>query len=601
MPLDYRSIPNLPTMFFDQAERFGDRPMLWNKQDGEWRSRSWTQTAEEVVALARGLMALGVRPGDRIGLVSENRPEWLIADVAIMAVGAITVPAYITNSTDDHYYLWCDSGSKGVIVSTAALARNVLPAAQKCPETEFAICIETPDEPPTQGVRALTWAECLAGGAERDDDIAAMAGRLERRATCCLIYTSGTGGRPKGVMLSHGAILCNCMGAESVISQLPGYISPGEVFLSFLPLSHSYEHTGGQFFPISIGAEIYYAESLDKLVANIADVRPTIMTAVPRLYEMIHGRIQRGLEVQSNLKQKLFRKAVELGRKEYEKPGSLSLGERLLDALLDRLVRAKVAQRFGGRLKAFVSGGAPLNYDIGVFFVALGLRLLQGYGQTESAPVIAINRYGRNKIDTVGAPMDGVEVRIAADGEILVRGELLMNGYWNRPQATEETIVDGWLHTGDIGVFDDDGCLTITDRKKDIIVNSGGDNISPQRIEGMLTVETEIGQAMVYGDRRPHLVALIVPDEDFAKAWGKGNGKATDLQTLAGDADFIRAVDKAVTRVNAKLTAPERVRRFVLAAEGFTIDNEMLTPSLKIRRHVIKETFGDALDALYGV
>jgi long-chain acyl-CoA synthetase len=588
-------------MFFDQAERLGDRPLLWNKQDGEWRSRTWTQTAEEVVALARGLMALGVRPGDRIGLVSENRPEWLIADVAIMAVGAITVPAYITNSVDDHHYLWCDSGAKGVIVSTAALARNVLPAAQKCPDTEFAICIEAPEDPPNQGVRALSWAECLAGGAGRDDDVRAIATRLERGSTCCLIYTSGTGGRPKGVMLSHGAILCNCMGAEDVISELPGYTSPGEVFLSFLPLSHSYEHTGGQFFPLSIGAEIYYAESLEKLVANIAEVRPTIMTAVPRLYEMIHGRIQRGLENQSNLKRKLFHKAVELGRKKYEKPGSLSLGEKLLDALLDRLVRAKVAQRFGGRLKAFVSGGAPLNYEVGVFFMALGVRLLQGYGQTESAPVIAVNRYGRNKLETVGPPMSDVDVRIAGDGEILVQGELLMNGYWNNPRATARTIVDGWLHTGDIGVFDDEGFLMITDRKKDIIVNSGGDNISPQRIEGMLTVEPEIGQAMVYGDKRPHLVALIVPESDFARAWGTDNGKATDLGTLAGDADFIKAIDTAVGRVNAKLTAPERVRRFVLAAEGFTIDNEMLTPSLKIRRHVINDRFGDVLEALYGV
>jgi long-chain acyl-CoA synthetase len=600
MSMDYKSIRNLPTMFFDQAERFGDRPFLWDKQDGEWRSRSWSQTAEDVTALARGLLALGVRPGDRIGLVSENRPEWLVADVAIMAVGAIVVPAYITSSTDDYHYLWCNSEAKGVVVSTAALARNVLPAAQKCPDTEFAVCIETPGEPPIQGIRALTWADCVAGGADRGDDIRAMAATLDRGATCCLIYTSGTGGRPKGVMLSHGAILCNCMGAEDVISHLPGYVSPGEVFLSFLPLSHSYEHTGGQFFPMSIGAEIYYAESLEKLVANIAEVRPTIMTAVPRLYEMIHGRITRGLESQSGLKRKLFHKAVELGRRKYEKPGSLTLGERLLDALLDRLVRAKVAQRFGGRLKAFVSGGAPLNYDVGVFFTALGLRVLQGYGQTESAPVISINRYELNKIDTVGPLMKDVEVRIAEDGEILARGEMLMNGYWNNPQATAKTIVDGWLHTGDIGEFDDDGCLMITDRKKDIIVNSGGDNISPQRVEGMLTVEPEIGQAMVYGDRRPHLVALIVPDEVFASGWGNDHERATDLETLTGDEDFIKAIGVAIDRVNAKLTAPERVRRFVLAAEGFTIDNEMLTPSMKIRRHVIKDKFGGALDALYG-
>jgi long-chain acyl-CoA synthetase len=597
--MDYKSVRNLPAMFFNQAERFGDRPFLWSKQEGAWQSRSWTQIADEVSALAKGLIALGVQPGDRIGLVSENRPEWLIADVAIMAVGAIAVPAYITNSTDDHHYLWCDSGARGIIISTRELAENALPAGQKCPDTEFAICIETPDGIPEQGLRVLTWEDCVAGGADRDDDIRDLASKPERGDTCCLIYTSGTGGRPKGVMLSHGAILCNAMGAEDVISRLPGYQSPGEVFLSFLPLSHSYEHMAGQFFPISIGAEIYYAESLEKLVGNIAEVRPTIMTAVPRLYEMIHGRILRGLESQSSLKRKLFGKAVALGRKKYEHPGSLSLGERLLDGLLDRLVRAKVSKRFGGRLKAFVSGGAPLNYDVGIFFVSLGLRLLQGYGQTESAPVIAVNRCEINKIETVGPPMKDVEVRIADDGEILARGEMLMNGYWNNPRATAETIVDGWLHTGDIGVFDDDGYLVITDRKKDIIVNSGGDNISPQRVEGMLTVEPEIGQAMVYGDRRPHLVALIVPDEDFVSAWGKDHEGAADIESLVMDKDFIKAIDDAVRRVSAKLTAPERVRRFMLAAEGFTIDNEMLTPSLKIRRHIIKEKYGETLDALY--
>ena len=598
--MDYKSIRNLPTMFFDQAGRFGERPFLWSKRDGEWRSLSWAETAEQVTALARGLLALGVAPGDRIGLVSENRPEWLIADVAIMSVGAITVPAYTTNSTDDHHYLFCDSGAKGVIVSTRALAEQTLPAAQQCPDTEFAVCLEQPGAVPDQGLRTLTWEDCLAGGAARGDDIRAMAAEPARGETCCLIYTSGTGGRPKGVMLSHGAILCNCMGAADVISKLPDFVSPGEVFLSFLPLSHSYEHMAGQFFPISIGAEIYYAQSLDKLVANIAEAQPTIMTAVPRLYEMIHGRIQRGLESQSGLKRKLFHKAVELGRKKYEHPGSLGLGERLLDKLLDKLVRAKVSQRFGGKLKAFVSGGAPLNYDVGIFFVALGLRLLQGYGQTESAPVISVNRYELNKIDTVGPPMKDVEVRIAEDGEILARGEMLMNGYWNKPEATAETIVDGWLHTGDIGEFDEDGYLKITDRKKDIIVNSGGDNISPQKIEGMLTVEPEIGQAMVHGDRRPHLVALIVPDEDFARTWGTGHNRATDLGTLIGDQDFIKAIDEAVSRINAKLPAPERVRRFALASEGFTIDNEMLTPSMKIRRHVIKEKYGASLDALYG-
>ncbi len=598
--MDYHGIRNLPTMFFDQADRFADRPFLWSKPDTEWRSQSWTQVARRVSELSRTLRALGVEPGDRVALVSENRPAWLIADVAIMAAGAITVPAYTTNSEDDHHFVLNDSGAKGLVISTRALAKRALPAAMRAPATEFAICLETPEPVPGQGLRIYTWEEALEKGRELADDVREFAQRPERGDTCCLIYTSGTGGQPKGVMLSHGAIICNCMGAHDVIARLPGYTEPGEVFLSFLPLSHAYEHTAGQFFPISIGAEIYYAESLDKLVANIAESRPTIMTAVPRLYESIYGRIMRGLKSQSAFRQNLFMKAVMLGRKRYEDPGSLTFGERLQDALLDRLVRRKVAKRFGGRLKAFVSGGAALNYEIGVFFVALGVRLLQGYGQTEAAPVISVNRHEPNKIDTVGPPLKEVEVRIADDGEILVRGELLMQGYWNNLEATGETLKDGWLHTGDVGLFDNDGYIKITDRKKDIIVNSGGDNVSPQRIEGMLTVEPEIAQAMVHGDRKPHLVAVIVPDEEFAAVWATKNNRAGDLATLIGDNDFVRAIGEAVDRVNKKLSIIERVRKFILTSESFSIDNSMLTPSMKIRRHVIRERYGSALDKLYG-
>ena len=598
--MDYESVRNLPTMFFDQAERYADRPFLWSKRDAQWRSQSWSEVAARISELSRTLRTLGVEPGDRVALVSENRPAWLIADVAIMAAGAITVPAYTTNSEDDHHFLLNDSGAKGLIISTRALAKRALPAAMRTPATEFAICLEAPEPVPGQGLRIYTWEEALQKGRDLADDVRDFAAKPQRTDTCCLIYTSGTGGQPKGVMLSHGAIICNCMGACQVISALPGFQEPGEVFLSFLPLSHAYEHTAGQFFPMSIGAEIYYAESLEKLVANIAEARPTIMTAVPRLYESIYARILRGLKGQSAFRQKLFMKAVALGRKRCEDPDSLSVGERLQDALLDKLVRKKVAGRFGGRLKAFVSGGAALNYEIGVFFVALGVRLLQGYGQTEAAPVVSVNRHEPNKLDTVGPPLKGVEVRIADDGEILVRGELLMNGYWNNPEATAEALKDGWLHTGDIGRIDNDGYIAITDRKKDIIVSSGGDNVSPQRIEGMLTVEPEIAQVMVCGDKRPHLVALIVPDEDFAAAWLAENNRNGDLAALIGDTDFIKAIGAAVDRVNRKLSVIERIRKFILTAESFTIDNSMLTPSMKIRRHIIRDKYGNALDSLYG-
>ncbi|MCG8544489.1 MAG: AMP-dependent synthetase/ligase, partial [Alphaproteobacteria bacterium] len=555
--------------------------------------------AAEIAALSNGLTALGIESGDRVALIAENRPEWLIADVAIMSAGAITVPAYTTNTVDDHLHVLNDSGAKALIVSTPALAERALAAAAQVPETHYAIAIEPPAGAPVQGVRTLSWDEAKASGEDTAEDMRARIEKIERTDTSCIIYTSGTSGKPKGVMLSHGAILCNCMGAYELVRDLPDFKIDDEVFLSFLPLSHSYEHTAGQFLPISIGAQIYYAEGIDKLTANLAETQPTVMTAVPRLYEAMHTRIRRGVERAGGLRRFLFEKTVELGTREYEQPGSLGPLDRVLNGLLDKLVRAKVSERFGGRLKAFVSGGAPLNYDIGVFFTALGVRILQGYGQTEAAPVVSCNTADLNKMHTVGPPLKGVEVRIAEDGEILIRGELVMQGYWNNPEATAETVKDGWLHTGDIGVLDGDGFIQITDRKKDIIVNSGGDNLSPARVEGMLTAEPELSQAMVYGDKRPHLVALLVPDPDFAADWSKQNGGDRDLAVLAKDAAFTKALQNVVDRVNADLSVIERVRRIIVAPEAFTIENEMMTPTLKLRRHVIKEKYGADLDKLY--
>jgi long-chain acyl-CoA synthetase len=312
----------------------------------------------------------------------------------------------------------------------------------------------------------------------------------------------------------------------------------------------------------------------------------------------MYGRIVRGVQQKGGLSEKLFMKAVATGRKKYEGT-RLSLGETLLDPILTKLVRKKVAGRFGGRLKAMVSGGAPLNYEVGVFFKALDVELLQGYGQTESAPIISCNPASNNKLRTVGPPFVDIDLKIAPDGEILVRGELVMQGYWNNPDATTEAISDGWLHTGDIGEVDNHGHLKITDRKKDIIVNSGGDNIAPQRIEGFLDLQPEIAQSMVYGDQKPNIVALIVPHPDFAADWAKANGKKMDMAALVGDADFRKAISAAVDRVNTDMSVIERVRKFILAAEAFTTDNGMMTPSMKIRRHVIRENYGEALEALY--
>ena len=586
---------SLVAMFMASAEKRGDRPFLWEKRDGAYVSKSWTEAADEVSRLARGLRKLGVAPGDRVILCAESRPEWPLAALAIMATGGIAVPAYTTNTIADHLHILADSGAAGAITSSIALSEKVLAAAQ----THNIRFLVTMDEFPaeqTLGTDLRHWDSVLDIGAEEPDDIAAAISERKIDDTAVIIYTSGTGGAPKGVMLAHKAILHNCEGARDAIEELG---LDDEVFLSFLPLSHSYEFMAGLFFPISIGAQIYFAEGIEHLSRNLTEARPTLMTAVPRLYEVMHGRITKGVIQAGGLKQKLFNTAVDLGSREFENPGSLSIGDKIKNALVDKLVRKRVKASFGGRLKALVSGGAPLNYEIGLFFTALGLRLLQGYGLTESAPLISVNRPGRVKLKSVGPAVKNTEIKIAEDGEILARGDQLMQGYWRNEDATREALIDGWLHTGDVGRLDEDGYLEITDRKKDIIVNSGGDTLSPQRVEGFLTLQPEIGQAMVHGDKRPHLVGIIVPDADFARDWAEENGKSQDLAELTGDAEFARAIDDAVARVNADLAVGERVRRVTLIAEPFTTDNEMITPSLKVRRHKVMEAYGERLEALY--
>ncbi len=591
--MDYDSCRSLPAMFFGQAARLGDKPFLWAKRDGRYRSVSWAEAARDVRQLALGLNSLGITRGDRVGLVSENRPEWILADLAIMTAGGITVPAYVTHTVDDHRHVLANSGARAVFVSRPALSARVLAAANQVDSVHTVIAIE-PTAGQASAVDLLSWKEMLARGSERPDATGEIVAAIEPDDTACLIYTSGTGGIPKGVMTSHRNIIANCRGANRVLEQLG---LGDEVFLSFLPLSHSYEHTAGEMFPISIGAQIYFAEGAETLAANMIEARPTIMTAVPRLYETLHQRIRLGVERKGGLSQKMFEQAVAIGRKRLGSERT-SLGERLIDPLLDRVVRSKVRERFGGRLKAMVSGGAPLNPEIGRFFLALGVTLLQGYGQTEAGPVINCNLPTRIKIDTVGPPLDGVRLRIAQDGEILVAGDNVMKGYWNDPQGTAQALEDGWLHTGDVGTIDEDGYLRITDRKRDFIKNSGGEMISPARIEGYLTLEPEISQVMVFGDRRPYLVAVVVPDPEFAAAYADGD-TPPDLEALAADPAFTKAIGAAVNRVNLTLSPGERVRRFIVAREAFTIANGQMTPTLKIKRHVIRETYGAALDALY--
>jgi long-chain acyl-CoA synthetase len=592
--MDYASCRSLPAMFFEVARQRAARPFLWAKRDGSYRRLSWAQATDAVTRLARGLAALGIAPGDRVALIAENRPEWVIADLAIMSAGAVTVPAYVTNTVDDHRHILGNSGARAAIVSTAALAARLIPAAAQVPNVGAVIAIEDVGEaPPHLDLRR--WGDVLALGGETSDDLADRVAALAPDDTACIIYTSGTGGVPKGVMLSHRNIIANCRGAYRLLEVLG---LGDEKFLSFLPLSHSYEHTAGMMFPISLGAEIYFAEGAETLAHNLVEVRPTIMTAVPRLYETMHQRIRLAIQRERGLKRGLFERAVAIGRKRLAGE-TLTLGERLLDPVLDKLVRDKVRARFGGRLKAMISGGAPLNPEIGGFFLALGVRLLQGYGQTEAAPVICCNSPAHIRVDTVGPPLDGVEVRIAEDGEILVAGDNVMKGYWNDPEASARTLIEGWLHSGDVGQLDPDGYLRITDRKRDFIKNSGGEMISPARVEGALTLAPEIAQAMVFGDRRPYLVAVIVPDPDFAAAYAADRAMPVDLAALAQDAGFHKALGDVVARIGRDLPAAERVRRFTIAAEPFSLANAQLTPTLKIRRHAIREAYQSAFEMLY--
>jgi long-chain acyl-CoA synthetase len=571
--------PNLVSMLLTRAREKGDAPFLWAKREGQWRAVSWSEAARQVAALAESLHRIGLEPGDRVMLVSENRPEWLIADLGIMAAGCVTVPTYTTNTTRDHTHILSNSGARAVIVSSQKLAKSLIPAVLYSSECHHIIGIdEIRTGQPAEQAQVHHWADLVAG----EPGMAALDERLAtvgRNDLACIIYTSGTGGAPRGVQQHHGAILHNVAGCVDIISEDFGW--DDEIFLSFLPASHAYEHSGGQYFPIGLGAQIYYAESLEKLSANIEEVRPTLMVVVPRLFDMLRARILKTLEKSGKLSNYLLQRALTIGADRHE--GRFRPWNLPMDGFLALTLRRKVKGRFGGRIKAMVSGGAPLNPEVGLFFHSLGLPIMQGYGQTESGPVISCNRLrGGVRMDTVGPPLLNTEVRFAEDGEIMVRGELVMHGYWRQPEETARVLVDGWLATGDVGHFDSAGRIVITDRKKDLIVNDKGDNVAPQRVEGMLTLQPEIAQAMVFGDRRPYLVALLVPEAD-----------------IASEPDVQQRLSKAVDRVNADVSVIEKVRRFVIADGAFSVENEQLTPSMKIRRHVLKAAYGDRLEALY--
>lgn len=583
-------------MFFEKSKEMKDKPYLWKKNNNKFESLSWEEIELSVKSVARSLIGLGILKGDRVIILSENRPEWQIADLAIMSIGAITVPVYTTSTTADYSHVINHSGARCMIISSHELCVKALPALESSSNCKNIIKIDADSQSYNNPVNILHWDDLNKNNENTNYDFHEEIKSIKRTDTACIIYTSGTGGNPKGVMLSHGAMLSNCAGAKILLKNLLEGMEEIK-FLSWLPLSHSYEHTL-QFFTLGIGAQVYYSEGIDKLVVNMGEVSPHFMTAVPRFYDSLHTRISQGLKNQGKLSQNLFSATLRLGKKKYNGE-KLSFIENITNNILDKLVRRKVNKRFGGSLKALISGGSALNFEVGLYLTALGLPLLQGYGQTETAPVVSANPPEKVKLDTVGPLFHGVKVKIAEDGEILVSGENVMNGYWNDPDATSKTLINGWIHTGDIGEFDEENYLKITDRKKDILVNAGGDNISPSRVEAKLDIEPEIAQSMLYGDFKNYLVAVIVPDKDFAINWAKDNSKNQSFESIVKDEDFKKEINEVVNKVNKNLSVIEHVRKFILIDHEFTIENSMMTPSMKVRRFVVKNKYGEELEKLY--
>ena len=572
------NLNNLIELFSHQAEKQNKKSIFlqWLNPNDK-KKYTWEETQKNILKLSK-IIKENIKEGDRCLLVSENRPEWFVSDMAIMLSGGITVPAYTTYTEEDYKYLIEDSEPSLIIVSNNEMLKKL---SNTINEKKFIKKVITLDEVNKvihnldiiNKDKYLDFNIILKNDLFEEDII--KNEKLKRTSPACIIYTSGTGGNPKGVILSHGGILNNLVGACEIMKPL---FNSRPVFLTWLPLSHSYEHCV-QFAQIAVGAKVFYAEKIEKLLENISEAKPTIMTAVPRFYQNLYNKININLKKQTGFKAKLIEATLRLGKRKLLNQ-KMTFFEKFLNFMVEILVRKKIKKQFGGNLKAFVSGGGALDQEIGEFLNSVGLPTLQGYGLTETSPVVSCNPIHKIKVETVGPPFKGNQVKIADDGEILVKGENVMLGYWNKKEETNEVIIDGWLHTGDIGEIDpEDGYLKITDRKKDIIVSAGGDNISPAKIENMITNESEIDQCMVYGDKKNYLVALIVPNKDFLKEKEK--------------------INNVIEKINKKLTLSEKIKRVQLIDENFSIENGLMTPTMKVKRKKVTEKYKNQLEKLY--
>ena len=566
--MELNRINSLVELFFKKYEEISsvsDRPFLKSLKNNQKNFFTWEQVKENILILS-DYLSKNLSSGDRCVLLSENRPEWLIGDLAIMNSGGVTVPLFTTYSEKDYEYIINNCKPKICIVSNNVQFKKI----EKFVSSEVKVISFEKFNDKIENIQNIlenyNQNQSINLSTDYNKDI-------RRKDLACIIYTSGTTGNPKGVMLSHGGILSNCEGAQEILYSLVKKDDP--VFLTWLPLSHSYEHTV-QYVQISLGAKIFYAESLEKLLPNMIIAKPTIMTAVPRFYQNLYSKISLNFSKQKGFKKKLIENTIFLGTKNLNKK-RLNLNEKIIDFFCEILVRRKIKNQFGGKLKAFVSGGGALDQKIGEFLNSIGLPTLQGYGLTETSPVVSCNIPGKIKIETVGPPFKTNQVKIASDGEILVKGENVMLGYWNMKKETDEVLKNGWLHTGDIGEFTNEGNLKITDRKKEIIVNLGGDNISPSKVENLLCLNEKIKQSFVYGDKKTYLVALIVSESEENR----------------------KEIEFYLENLNKNLSLVEKVKKFKLIKEEFTIENGMLTPTLKLKRKKILERYKEDLEKLY--
>ena len=564
---------NLNEIFESQKDKLRDKSLFWHKENGNWVSISWNEAGRQINILSEFLKKNEINKGDRVSLISKNSPFWCISDLAIMKIGAITVPAYTTSNENELLYLLNHSESKLALLDEEAYLK-IKKIKKKLIFTKKFILLENFKSTENKSFfiyhKDILNKKIITNSQETNIDY-----KISKDDTACIIYTSGTSANPKGVMLSHNSIKSNIEGAKIYLDDIK---INNHKFLSILPLSHAYERTGGFLLPIYIGGEIYFSNNRDQLLNDLQFVNPTLMVAVPRLYDVLLKKISNSIKSKNKIIKYLFEKNLILGNKKY-KNESLNIKDKFLDFIIDLTIRKNIKKIFGKNLMAFVSGGAALKQNAAIFFFSMGIKILQGYGQTEYSPIISITPFNKIKLDKVGKAIHLTEIKLSKDKEILVRGKSLMQGYWKDKKSTDKTIINGWLHTGDLGLFDDENYLKILGRKNEMIVNSGGENIAPAPLEDLFLSYDEIDQIMIYGHEKPYLVALVYPSEEI-----KENKKL---------------VRKIFDEVNNNLSLTKKIRKFYLIKNPFSIESSELTPTLKIKRRIVEKNYHKELQSLY--